>query len=89
MTPKNKAVGKAALAKAALTTLERLIADGIEDAHEEGLPTVADKLTSAQEAVALAHRRLHAVALALSAAFDEQPEAFSGGDDKPPPSPED
>lgn len=88
MSPKNRAIGKAALTKAALTTLERLISEGIEDAHEAGIPTVADRLETAQKAVSVAHRKLHDVALALSAAFDEGPEAFSGGDDKPPPPPE-
>jgi hypothetical protein len=94
MSPKNRAIGKAALTKAALTTLERLNVEALEELadHIPTMPELAavrDRLLGADAAVAVAHRKYHAVALALSAAFDEGPEAFSGGsaDDKEPPTP--
>lgn len=43
MSPKNRAIGKAALTKAALTTLERLISEGIEDAHEAEITDASGK----------------------------------------------
>lgn len=90
MTPKNRAIGKAARTKAVINGLERIIQEGIDDAQAEGLPVVVDRLMAAQDAVAVAHARLTAVALALSEAFNDTPEAFSGGstDDKKDP-PED
>lgn len=83
MTPKNRAIGKAARTKAVINGLERLIQEGIDDAQGVGLPTVVDRLMAAQDAVAVAHLKLNAVAEALSDAFDEDVQAFSGGDDKP------
>lgn len=84
MTPRERATGKAALTKAAIRALERLLDDGIEDARDEGIPNVLDKLIIARKAVAVAHRRLEDVALSLADAFGDNPETFSGGstDDK-------
>ena len=83
MSPKNRAIGKAARTKAVINGLERLLQEGIEDAQAEGLSLVVDRLMAAQDAVSAAHVKLNAVAEALSAAFDEDVQAFSGGDDKP------
>lgn len=83
MSKKNLAIGHSALVRSHIVGIERRLQEGYEQALEEGLPTVADKIAIAQAKVEEAHAALNDVAASLSAAFDDTVSTFSGGDDKP------
>jgi hypothetical protein len=89
MTSKTKAIGRAALARATINSLERQILAGVEMTTDAGLTGAAEKLDEAHGLVTTAHDLLTEVAALIAAHFNEDPVAFSGGDadDKTPPPP--
>jgi hypothetical protein len=87
---KVRAIAKAALVKAKINTLERLLLDGVEMATEAQRGDVADKISDAHGHVTTAHGLLSEVAAMLADHYDDDVSTFSGGsaDDKEPPAPE-
>lgn len=91
MSMKTRAIAKAALTKAKINTLERLLLDGVEMADEAGRADIGGKLFAAHGQVTVAHDLLSEVAAMLADHFNDEPTTFSGGDadDKTPPPPGD
>jgi hypothetical protein len=89
MTSKTKAIGRAALVKAKINSLERLLLEGADMASDAERGDIAGKLMNAHGYVTTAHGLLSDVADMLAAHFNDDPVAFSGGDadDKTPPPP--
>lgn len=81
---KARAIAKAALVKAKINTLERLLLDGAEMAVDSERGDVADKIMNAHGHVTTAHSLLSEVAAMLAVHYNDEVSTFSGGDDKPP-----
>ena len=85
MTTKARSVTRAVLLRAAITSAERLLLEGIETAQEAGRQDIADKLSSALVHVERGHARASEAAPLIAAHFDEPSVAlWSGPEDKPP-----
>lgn len=89
MTSKTQAIGKAAVVRAALNSVERHLQDAIDLAMEDGRPDIADKLAAAMTHVERGHARANEAAVMVAGHFAEPDVGvFSGPEDKPDPEPE-
>ena len=85
MTTKARSIGRATLLRAAITSAERLLTEGIEDALDAGRPDIADKLQSALAHIERGHARANEATPLVAAHFGESDvRLWSGPEDKPP-----
>jgi hypothetical protein len=88
MTLQSQAAQQAAIVRTQMRALERRIAWGVSKAEQAGASEVVAALLLSKSCAAALHSALATSAELIAAHFGDDPTIYSGGDDKPEPTPE-